>query len=279
MAAAIPLIASLSSVGVAGTIAAATSSLTGFLTLGGGFLAGMGALTGDKDLMKIGGIMSVFGGIGNLAGKMIEGGATAAGGLDAGTYGAEFGGGGDAAAMASDASSVTDAIAPTTTAAAPTTTGLGQIQQLNPLGSTQVPAMAQAPAAGGMAGGAAPSTSSLWDKALGGTQAADLTANSGMTLGGIGAPAAMDPLTAAASSMTGGEVNSLLKVAADKAKSTLTGIPGFIKDNKELVNMAGNALATMYGPQAEAVDFQKSLYERRRRNLNNPVRLGIVPGG
>lgn len=54
---------------------------------------------------------------------------------------------------------------------------------------------------------------------------------------------------------------------------------GFLKDNKELVKIGGSILESVYGPQAEQMDFQRSEFERRRRNMNSPIRLGNIGMG
>lgn len=274
--------------GIGAVTGAMAGSLGGFLTMGGGMLAGIGALTKDADLMKFGSILTLAGGIGNLAAPSIfgkAGGAAAAGG--------------EAASSAAEASSAgVGPVAESASTGVGTQAGIGNIAKLEPLGSTQIPGMTPAPASpslfermgvnGGQSAAAPVPTGvaqapgdSLWSKALGGqslvqTNPMDPTMG-GATVPGYQMPA--DPLAQFASTTTSGDLNSALKAASDKISSIVKGVPGFIKDNKEAISLAGNALATMYGPQAEALDWQKSLYERRRRNLNQPVRLGIVPPG
>ena len=53
------------------------------------------------------------------------------------------------------------------------------------------------------------------------------------------------------------------------------GVSKFMNENKELVNLAGGALKDMYGPQAEAMDYQRSLMDQARRNINSPVVLQL----
>jgi hypothetical protein len=95
-------------------------------------------------------------------------------------------------------------------------------------------------------------------------------------------PVGLDPVAQAGSSMTSNDLTSYLNGAWDKTKAALNGAGQFVKDNKELVNLGGSMLQSMYGPQAEQMDFQKSLLQRRLANLNSPIRLGprpITPGG
>ena len=82
MAVALPVIASFyaagTAVAAAGTLAAAMGTVSGFLSIAGAALTGIGALTGEKDLQKIGGLMSLGGGLANMASAATTGGADAA---------------------------------------------------------------------------------------------------------------------------------------------------------------------------------------------------------
>ena len=59
----------------------------------------------------------------------------------------------------------------------------------------------------------------------------------------------------------------------DKVKSGAGAVGKFIADNPSLVKIGGEMLTSMYGPQAEQFDLQKSLIERAQRNLNTPIPL------
>ena len=54
----------------------------------------------------------------------------------------------------------------------------------------------------------------------------------------------------------------------------LKGAGKWMGQNPELLKVGGSVLESMYGPQAEQLDYQKSLMERARANLNNPIKLG-----
>lgn len=77
--------------------------------------------------------------------------------------------------------------------------------------------------------------------------------------------------------MSGDQLNALLGNAWDKTKQLAAGAGQFVKDNKELVSLAGGVVQGMYGPQAEQLDLQKSILARRRANMNNQIRLGPQP--
>lgn len=278
MAAAIPMIVTFAqgaaaagslAAGVGAVVGTMAGSLGGFLTMAGGMMAGLGTLTGDKSLTKFGSILTLTGGIGSLAAPSVFG-----------ASGSAAGAGGEAAQSASEAASASSVTEPVAQSVAPQA-GIGKVAELNPLGQTHVAGLTPDPTNAslferlGLTGGdqtmatlANQSASvapggGIMDKALAGqsvvsTNPLDPTMG-GTTIAGYQMPT--DPLAAGARSMT------------------MKDVAAFLKENKELVSLGGNMLASMYGPQAEALDFQKSLYERRRRNLNNPVRLGIVPGG
>ncbi len=53
-------------------------------------------------------------------------------------------------------------------------------------------------------------------------------------------------------------------------------VANFVKDNPALVKVGGDALNSMFGTQAEALDWQKSIYNKNRANLNAPVALSYM---
>src|SRR3954468_1511272 len=66
----------------------------------------VGAVTGSKDMMKVGGIMSLVGGVGSLAAGAFEGGAAAGAAESGGGWVSAEGGAGFADGMAADASTL-----------------------------------------------------------------------------------------------------------------------------------------------------------------------------
>lgn len=279
MAAAIPMVitfvqgaaaAGSLAAGVGAVMGAMAGSLGGFLTMAGGMMAGIGTLAGDKDLTKFGSVLTLAGGIGNLAAPSLFG-----------KTGAAASAGAEAAQSTSEAAS---SVAEPAAQSANSSAALGKVSELNPLGQAAPAIGPGAPNPAGMgefnmpdldAGG------SLWQRAVNPTVGNPLGE---MSLGNPLGATAGDLASAASTSNTLAAGYNMPALATDplqQAASSLTmqDVTNFLKNNKELVNLGGNALASMFGPQAEAIDFQKSLYERRRRNLNSPVRLGIVPGG
>lgn len=240
MAVAIPLIASFASVSAG--VAAGIGTLSGFAMVAGGVLTGVGALTGKKDLMKIGGVLSLGGAVGGMANAASSAGSSAAGatGGSAGSTGAST-----AKTLGAEALS--------------TSTPSWQIATAEPAGlmAHAQSAQAMAPLEVSSLGSATPS----------------LAQRAGMMAGSAGSAGSAVPLDAvgnAASKLTSADMNTYLSRAWDK----IQGAGNFIRDNKELVQLGGNALASAYGPDAERLDWQRSLYERQMHNLNNPVALG-----
>lgn len=244
---------------VAGTFA-------GFMSVAGGIVGGLGILTGNKGLKKLGGIMALTGGaVGAFQGL-------AAAGSSAGMSGAEWGAAADSAAGAT--SGVFDA-AGTAADVAGDAGGLnlGFEAGLEPsmqISGTQLGNGAMPVQRGAQAIEAAAAQPDL-ARTYAGNPAFDVKMPS--------------LLQQAAANTTQAEIAALSKVTPpptpslyDRASGALKSTGEFLRNNKELVQVGGNMLSSMYGPEAEALDFRKSLMERARRNLNAPVRLKYQGG-
>lgn len=232
MAAAVAVIASFagaaSAVSAAGGVLAAMSTIGGFLSVAGAALTGIGAITGKKDLLKVGGLMSLGGAIGS-------------------------------AANAANAASQGAASAAPAAAEAASPTGIFQ-SQFQP-----VQALANAGAAEPVAG----LGQSLLQQAMTNPGAIEPVASLGV----------QDAIAQAGRGMTSSEMQSLLSSAFDRTKSALGGVGQFVQKNPMLTMIGGQMLSSAYGPEAEAIDLEKSIMRRRLRNINNPIRLGqITPG-
>lgn len=238
----------------------------GFLSVAGGVLAGVGAITGSKDLQKIGGLLTLGSAAANAMSSAGELAANAAG---------------DGAASSIEAADAMRAaehgIANVTSATqAPTLGTLGEAATSQPF---MTPDALQTEALGAAQGGG---TQSLMQRAgqvaqQGGAAQAQTI---GQQLTGVGQQAAaLDPVAQAGASMDSNTMQSILGSAWDKTKTIAGGVGKFVKDNKELVQLGGGMLQGMYGPEAEQMDWQKSILARRLRNLNNPIRLTATAGG
>lgn len=269
MAVVLPIVGAFEAVAAAGSFAGAlTASVGSFLSVAGGVLTGIGALTGNKDLLSLGGLLGLGGGI--------------AGALDsaAGVAAGEVAGEAAAGEGMKAATSSLDALRPLKDAANAPDIGsaIGQAAES---------------AAEGMAGSGvvAPQVDGAWwqqGQASGGggslMERAALGQSGGGGIGGPGMTARLgagrsivDPVMQAGKSMSSDQLQALLGNAWDKTKQLASGAGQFVKENKDLVSLAGGAIQGMYGPQAEQMDMQRSIMARRLRNMNSQVRLGRQP--
>lgn len=260
MAVALPIIGAFEAVAAAGSIAAAMSTVGGFLAVAGGVLTGVGILANDKGLKNFGALMSLGGGIANLATGASSAGEAASSAWDDAASAAQS----DAAQFGKyateGATNVANAPALGTTLGAPSV--------------PTAPTGLEAPAMGAESGGL-----SLTQRAA--ERAATTPA---ATAGDIGssltrAAQPLDPVAKAAAGMDSSTMQSILGNLWDKTKAIAGGAGQFVKDNKDLISIIGSA----YGPEAEKMnllnsqfDAQQSLLARRLRNLNSPIRLGQV---
>lgn len=270
MPAAVPVIAAFAAAAPAvSAVIAGTAGFAAYATVAGAVLTGVGALTGKKDLMKIGSVMTLGGGLATAAG-IGAGADMGIGSMGAGGMGAQAienaasGGLADAAgaaavsqvpelamdgAAASASGAGADAaqqaaasVAKAQAAATPPVTNLaGMAEKMAP----------QAPAAGGMTG----------EFATQGTTAAPVAATSRLA------------------EMSKGITSSDLSSWWDRAKAAGSGVANFMEKNPNLMKVGGDMLSSMYGPAAEKLDWDKSLYERGRRNLNSPVAMTYTRTG
>ncbi|MBQ1765095.1 MAG: hypothetical protein IIZ92_19660 [Aquincola sp.] len=274
MPAAVAVVAAFA--GAATGIAAATAvgasmfaTVAGYALAAGSVLSGVGAITGKKDLMKLGAVLSLAGGVGTLASAATS---AASGASTAGLSGMDLA----ADAAAGSANSVSGASAALGGSAATAAPALGEVTlgtAWKDLGQTAIPGGDMVAAVDPMSAGlgAASQASSAAQPSLMDLAAQKLTqpAAGGLAdLGGMSATTApADAVAQGAKGLTMQDVQSLW----DKVKGASKGVGQFVKDNKEVVQLAGGALNSMYGPESEMVDLKKSLMERQRRNLNSPA--------
>lgn len=309
MAVALPALISVASgsFGAAvGTLAAGTAglgaTLGAFATVAGTVLTGIGALTGKKDLLKIGGILSLGAGLASLASNAAN--STSALASDAAAGAAEgtiaptqFGG--DMSFLAGNDALASGAIGGFETGSTAGLQGLGTGGEALGFGDVvSQGGLVDAATAGGPAVGAGSLAQTVAQTGMPGASPLTLDTSSimgnalknmqpnmlGQMTDAAGALAQAQPSMLqqlAGSSVTQGDIGSYLQKAWERTQGALKNPGQFLKDNKELAMLGGMALNSMYGPQAEALDQQKSLMARARRNLNAPVALkfGTQPGG
>lgn len=307
MAVVVPVIASLaaagSAVAAAGSLAAAMATVGGFLTVAGAALTTIGAITGKEDVMKVGGFMSLAGGLGsamnsaNAASSTADPTLTGSSTLTSGggeTIGQSMGGGLEGTAQTlepvSGAAGMEQVIQEAGNAAAGTSTATPAFDYRSVMGAdalgTNAAGYADAAQAAGQSAAetyaTTPTEMSLMERA--GATAAQPQQES--ILGKFmqrNSPSfdfsqpvgqATDPLQAGASRLTQDSLGSLL----EKGVSKVNQIGQWVDKNKELVKIGGSMLESMYGPNAERMDLEKSILARRWQNMNSPVALKFGSG-
>ena len=261
MAVVVPLIASFASVsaGIAAVGAATTAlgTFAAYASIAGGMLGGLGALSGDKDLMKIGGILSIGGALGTAFGGA-AGSALSEGAVSEGATQAVSEGGVDELAKAAGGTGMNEASqVGAQTAEAPMSYADLASERLNGVGSAAQPVAEATAAPAGLADSAI--------QRLGDAPPIDVPPGATATApwqAGTNIPA---QLVDGARDLTQGDMSAWFE--------KLKGVGNWLGKNPELLKVGGSVLNSMYGPQAEALDYQKSLVERARQNLNNPIRL------
>ncbi|MDP3139790.1 MAG: hypothetical protein Q8N17_26070 [Burkholderiaceae bacterium] len=270
---------------IAAASVAGTFTIAGALAAAGGFFSAVGMLDKNKNAAKLGGILSLFSG---MAGAFEGASAGATGAAEAG---AATGTSDVAASMTQGAEGSQNLLTnPGLAETAPSLGSAGMDLGANLAGVDGAGSIVS-PMGGGMgaAAGAAADTTSI---AQGLTGAAD-NGSSLVTALGNSAPT-QNLLERAAATMTQADVYGMTSSAQQAAGANSPGLfdqamskaggyfdaaGKWIKANPTVANMGFKVLEGMYGPQAEAMDYQKGLMERARRNINTPVRLTYSPTG
>ncbi len=259
--------AGMAAVGAAAAAGSTLGLIAGYASVAGAVMTGVGALTGSKDLMKIGAVLSIGGGLTSWATGAAAGGGAAAGAEALGEASGAWAGSEAATAAASGAG---DAAAATMPEALGEVAGYG-------------------PGVGESVNGATVGTMT--------TQAAKVPTN----LLDAGKPLA-DPnsLTAAAAT----EVTTPLPASVQKVQDLSNGliksgdlsawwkraaeaggaVGKFIEANPGLVKIGAGMLEGAFGTEAQKMEFAKkkygdeqSLLERNRANLNSPIKMAYTP--
>lgn len=264
----------------AGGIAAAMGTVSGFLSIAGAALTTIGAVTGKKDLMKIGGFMSLGGGIGTAV-NAASAGAGAANGAQEAFRASELAsqagaGAGAQAAAAPLAEAATSAISPELARSAVTDFGDQIAPSLYERGGDIVRNNGMNAAM--ESGFAAPGVSAPGVAAPG--FAAPEIASPVLATPGV-QPAA-GKIGAGAMTMDSSQLSKYLNAGYEALKPIANGAMEFASKNKELVSTGLSALSSAYGPEAELnnlrrsnYDRQNSIYDRQMRNRNSPVKLNF----
>jgi hypothetical protein len=284
MAVVVPIVAAFASgaAGVAAITAVGATALgvaAGYAMVAGAVLTGVGAITGKKDLMKIGGILSMAGGVGSL----INSAATSAA---------------SAAATEAASSAATDAFVGNAAewGAGQASQGLVAEAALN--GSTQAAQLAATEAASGAAGSLGASAASSTAPSLAaqyGDYAGTLANTNGNTMAlqqavtkagvnsadvgsTLATPAAAEPTSFM--SELGTNLKDGMSSMGSSLKEGFSGgnVSKFLKDNKELVKVGGDMLSGAFGPESEMVELKRRQLESEENarnfglgNINRPT--------
>jgi hypothetical protein len=287
---AIPLIAAVGSVAAGATalgVAAAAGSIAGtvaaYASIAGGVLTGIGAVTGKKSLMKIGAILSIGGGLATAGIKMAANAAAEKAAETAAAQAAWDAGEravGDVAANATQVGADAVRAVQASTGAGELVGQMGGAQGYTAAGmTTPVPAEAtaglnaSAPTLG-IDAAAPAATNASTPLAVPDAVAPTVSVNGP-------APVSVDPYQQYQSTMMEAGQRTLGGTAAEspiqqwlnKITGGMKAVNDVIKDNKELIQLGGQMLGAAYGPQAEQIDLQKSIWNSQQKNLNTPVKL------
>lgn len=251
-------------------VAAGAFTVAGFLSVAGGMMSAMGYLSKDKDFQRVGGLLSLAGG---LAGGWQSGANAGSAGSQAvadevyagaDAAGAAGGAGGAGAAPTAGAQAAAAAPAAETAAAA-------EPSQLRIPGDAADLGYADAPAAA-----AQPAPQSLLEQAARSQSQADVQATLARGQSVAQAQAAQaGQASAVPAPITPGQTPSLWQ----SAKEAMGGVGGFIKSNPQASEMLFRTMAgyAQDRGQQEQFDYRRSLMERANRNANSPVRMGYYP--
>lgn len=248
------IVASAATMGAAAPLLSAggLTALSGGVMMAGGVLTGVGAITGNAKLAKIGGILSLAGGIGAYASGGFSSVSSVASPANAASSSSVMGQEAVAGIAADGAASASSAL----------NTFGNNVASLMPAG-TPMPGQLFTDGVLGSTASAAANT---------GAVVAD--ASTGLAVTNIGA-------TAPASTLAGQSTGLL-----SKAVDTVKGVAGFASDNPELIKIGGQMMQSGFGPDQQGlIDAQSSLYnsqatgsdiknefaEQQLKNINSQV--------
>lgn len=253
----------------AGAVAAGTAGLAAYATLAtvaGGFLSTVGGLTKNQKLAKIGGYLSLAGGVGQIASGLMSGAASSGSSSMVSDAAAE------AAAAESAFSSGLSESASASVGDVASGAGLGELGA----GSVQQAAETasqfggEAAQLGLPAANEAPTLMQMAQQSK--VPQLDMGFGNNMLMQPAGTEAALGKIQA-----IGGEIKnqSHLQNLLDSMGNGLGKVGQFVKDNKELVQLGGQVVQggmDAYSRQS-MLDEQMNLMEQRRRRLNSPIRM------
>lgn len=263
MAKAIPAIASIGlaiATGGASAVLAGTATFAQFASVAGAALSGIGALTGKKDIAKIGGFLSLAG----AATSLFSGVSAAAEASSSMFDGVKLGG--DAAAAAGDmGGDIIDSIGGMEGGSAVAGESLGSIESPSLMN-------AKPPTAGDIAGG-----QGIKAPGLMGIKPTIASPTSIM-----GAPSTSVSTGGMYDGVNLGAPKSIASYASTASQSDLskmlTSAEKWANQHKTVLDIGLRGVASMTDPNSKMLEEQRRMMDRRLRNLNSPVALGRVGG-
>jgi hypothetical protein len=294
MAVAIPLLSIAGGVSTGMAVAAGTMAMSwgAALSIMGGMVSGLGLLSGDKKFQRIGGILSAASGIvGGLQKAAAETASGAAAGETAATLTAEGAAGSESlltggATGAQEMPSLARQFAnqaPAPTAMTGMETGTSAMTGIDSAGNVV------APMGGGMGSAGAAPSSGIAQQLTGTGYGALPQGTDALLTGGTNTAGTPSLLQQAASGMTQADLAGATKQAQmlspsglwNTAKTGFNDFTGWVQKNPQAAAllMQGISGTAQSYEQDKQNDYQRSLYERARANLNSPVRLTFTPGG
>lgn len=265
MAIAIPIIAAY---GAGTAIAAGVATMATYATFAGAVLSTFGALSGEKSFTKLGAVLSIggalAGGLNGMAGADgAKSAADATSAVDAADDAASLGGASDPGALAGVAGG---------------TPGSGGAEAA--AGGAADPG-AMAGVAGGTPGtGAGVAEQFSTPPVVAGPQSAG-----NPVLAQPGAAAPLSAVEKAGAGIDSNSFNSWFEKAMEKTGKALGSTTEFVQKNPEMAKLGFGAINGMYGPEAQRTSLMKeemarerSLMDRARENLNNPIRIKYQGG-
>lgn len=272
--------------------------MAGYATVAGAVLTGVGALTGKKDLMKIGSVLTLAGGVGTLAN----------GASGATSSAASATGGGEAVDQLTAEYAANNASGAASQTASASASGAASVSPIASQSAGSVPLSApvfdpSAPAAPSLfdiakmaqSNAAPPVTTGMPDNLVD-TGFAAQQAGGASQLSAAGAPQVssvpataptLSPLQQGAQGLTQGDVQSYLDRTAGSSQTPslwdrVSGAGKWIQDNPNAARLLGQVIPGAIAGYGQArqedmlqrqQDYQQSLMERARANLNSPIRI------
>lgn len=267
LAAVIPAVFAGAQIATVGIAAMSTMAVIGAV---GAIAAGVGAVTGNKDLMKIGAVAGLVGGVGAFAqGQGWLAGDLAKGADAGGLAGAEAAGSDYGAGSAAEATAIDSALAAQAPGVADPTSGLVGSADPSAAGYTNAMDMAS-DAAGSSATSVADAAGTAGDAGGGlmNTPLSPLAAQDVGSLGGVASVTAGAPATSGSIFDTIGKVGDFMNKNKELASLGLNFVGGMFDDKKKAEAAQANAAVGLYEAKTGSELLQQDILRQQTANAN-----------